>query len=179
MKSTNLLKRLGLLGGALLVSATPALAAVTGQWDFNGNLNATLGTAPISYNDGPGGTTATGTQFNTTTLLGIPDIGGSPATVMSFPKVTASAQGYRLPVPTTANGFVGAVDVNTWTLAMDVLFPAGSVDKARAILDIKTAVEAANANGAEAYIGADNAVTVGGASGGVLAANTWYRVVVV
>ncbi len=179
MKSTNLLKRLGLLGGALLVSATPAFAAVTGQWDFNGNLAATLGTAPISYNDGPGGTTATGTQFNTTTLLGIPDIGGSPATVMSFPKVTASAQGYRLPVPTTANGFVGAVDVNTWTLAMDVLFPAGSVDKARAILDIKTAVEAANANGAEAYIGADNAVTVGGASGGVLAANTWYRVVVV
>ncbi|HAV61000.1 MAG TPA: hypothetical protein DCY13_01375, partial [Verrucomicrobiales bacterium] len=167
---------------AWTVAAGSLFAQPFGQWDFNGNLSATAGAvsaAPITYNDGPGGATATGTTFNTTANFGIPDIGGAPATVMSFPKVTASSEGYRMPVPSTPNGFTGAIDVNTWTLAMDVLFPAGSVDKARAILDIKEAIEAANADGAEIYIGTDNALTVRGSGAGSLAANTWYRIVIV
>lgn len=166
----------------LSVTAGPLFAQPAGQWDFNGNLNAAAGsvlTTAVTYNDGPSGATAAGTSFSTTTSFGISDIGGAPATVMSFPKLTSSSGGFRMPVPATGNGFPGALDVNTWSLAMDVLFPPGSVDKARAILDIKTLAEAANANGAEVFIGTNNAVSFGGASGGTLVANTWYRIVLV
>ena len=60
-------------------------APVTGQWDFeSGNLAATVGTA-LEYFGGPGGATAQGTAFGTTTSFGIEDIAGQPAKVMRVP----------------------------------------------------------------------------------------------
>src|SRR2546423_14547943 len=59
-----------------------ALAQPTGQWDFNaGNLSATVGGTPMAYVDGPGGATAAGTVFGSTTSLGIPSINGTAANV--------------------------------------------------------------------------------------------------
>ena len=68
-------------------AAAPFLqATVTGQWDFDDpslGLTATIG-EPLEYFDGPDGATHAATSFDTTTALGIPGIGGSPAQVMRF-----------------------------------------------------------------------------------------------
>src|SRR5215471_15456661 len=85
----------------LLVAAKTS-AQPNGQWDFDsGNLNATVGSA-MQYADGPGGPTQLGTQFGTTTALGIPNINGTPANVMKFP-VATNSMGYLMPDPTDAN----------------------------------------------------------------------------
>src|SRR5215471_8724237 len=101
----------------VLVTAKTS-AQPNGQWDFDsGNLNATVGSA-LQYADGPGGATQLGTQFGTTTALGIPNINGTPANVMGFP-IATNGMGYLMPDPAINNG--GGTQVNEWTLIMDVL----------------------------------------------------------
>jgi hypothetical protein len=95
-----------------------AVNPVTGQWDFDGsNLAATVG-LPLEYLDGPAGLTAQGTSFGTTTALGISDIGGEPATVMSVPGDLDRNIGYIMTHGILPNG--GGTLVNQYTLIMDV-----------------------------------------------------------
>src|SRR5262247_2197769 len=83
---------------ASLAGVSAFAAAPTGQWDFeNGDLTATVGSA-LTYVDGAGGATQLGTQFGTTTALGIPDINGTPANVMKFP-IATNGMGYLMPDP--------------------------------------------------------------------------------
>lgn len=92
---------------------------VTGQWDFNkGDLSATVG-QPLQYLDGANGTTAQGTQFGTTTALGVADIGGKPAQVMRVPGDLSNKIGYIMTHGIAPNG--GGTLVNQYTLIMDVL----------------------------------------------------------
>ncbi len=103
----------------VVLSGLSSRAAITGQWDFeNGDLSATIG-SPMQYR----GTTASQTQFGTTTALGIANINGEVGRVMRFP-ACSSAQGYVLPHGAAPNG--GGSKVNQYTLIMDVLFPSGS-----------------------------------------------------
>ena len=81
-----------------LACAASLCAQPIGQWDFNsGTLAGTVGGA-LEYFDGPGGATELGTQFGTTTALGIPDIGGEAANVMRVPKATDGSMGLIMPV---------------------------------------------------------------------------------
>lgn len=156
------------LTGAL--SLAPLHAQPFGQWDFeNGNLTATVGTA-LSYIDGPGGATQSGTQFGTTTSFGIPNIGGAEAKIMRFP-ATTFGMGYYMPNPNVANG--GGGFVNDWTIVFDVLFPADSSGKLRALMetDGRTLV-----NNADFFVGSNNGIGINGQFDGQLRPNTWHRV---
>jgi hypothetical protein len=147
-----------------------AHAAVVGQWDFEqGNLSPTVGNAPIEYADGAGGTTEQGTQFGTTTALGIPDIGGQPARVMRFDAFLKPA-GYNLPTPLVANG--GGSLVNQWTLIMDVLYPTGSDLKYRALID----TDSWNTADADFFVGPNNGVGISGQYDGKVTPDQWHRI---
>ncbi len=93
-------------------------APVTGQWDFDsGSLAATVGTA-LEYLGGPGGLTAQGTAFGTTTSFGIENIGGQPANVMRVPGDLSREIGYVMTHGISPNG--GGTRVNVYTIIFDV-----------------------------------------------------------
>jgi len=95
-------------------SSTP----VTGQWDFdNGTLAATVGTA-LEYIGGPGGMTAQGTAFGTTTSFGIENIGGQPANVLRVPGDLSREIGYIMTHGIAPNG--GGTRVNVYTIIFDL-----------------------------------------------------------
>lgn len=168
-----------LLLGASLLWGAKAPGQVIGQWDFNNSnlvqsAGSTLG--DLQYADGAGGGTSLGTVFGTTTALGIPDINGSPALVMGFPAATNS-MGYQMPPPPTANG--GGSEVNQWTLLLDVLYPTGSDNKDRPIIDVDGVT---TSSGGLFFAGSEFGVSasdgIGAPNGpyfGQIKPNTWYR----
>ncbi|PYK99326.1 MAG: hypothetical protein DME19_09025, partial [Verrucomicrobia bacterium] len=159
---------LGLCGAASLQAQLP-----TGQWDFdNGNLNATVG-QPLTYIDGPGGATAQGTQFGTTTSLGIPNIGGAAAQVMKFPANTNLSMGYNMPTPAAANGGGGLV--NDWTILMDLLFTGSSDRTWRGLMDVDGSLVSEDA---EFFINPSDQLGTGSYFGNV-SSNTWHRIGIV
>src|SRR5687768_5824578 len=99
--------RYALAVGASALFLAPAGAAITGQWDFNTDLSATIG-QPITYLDGE---TPGATAFGTTTSFGVADIAGTAAQVMKFPK-TIPGGGYAVPVGAAGNG--GGTFVNQY-----------------------------------------------------------------
>ncbi|MEW6157693.1 MAG: LamG-like jellyroll fold domain-containing protein [Verrucomicrobiota bacterium] len=165
--------RLGLLITsilALILFHPVASAQPTGQWDFeNGNLAATVG-ADLQYTDGQGGATELATQFGTTTALGIPDIGGTPAKVMRFPAST-TPMGFSMPTPANPNG-EGSL-VNDWTIMFDILFPAESDAKWRALMETDGRFLAPDA---DFFVNPGNGIGISGQYHGQVSANTWYRI---
>lgn len=142
----------------------PAFATVTGQWDFdNGDLSATIG-APMQYY----GSTASQTQFGTTTSFGIASIGGQPATVMQFPAAGASG-GYVMFHGAAANG--GGTLVNQYTLIFDVLYPSTSTGY-RAFLQ----TDGNNGSDAEVFVNAAGGIGISGFYQGALSQGVWHRV---
>jgi hypothetical protein len=108
------------LGGPAAAGIPRTLPAVqvAGQWDFDfADLGASIG-KPLHYLDGAGGVTQTGTQFGTTTDLGIADIDGQPARVMRVPGELDRNIGYVMTHGIAPNG--GGTRVNQYTLVMDV-----------------------------------------------------------
>jgi hypothetical protein len=113
--------QLALLGGPTIdgIPVELPVSSVTGQWDFEaGNLAATVG-VPLQYLDGVGGVTEAGTQFGSTTDLGVEDIGGQPAKAMLVPGELDRNIGYIMNHRIAPNG--GGTLVNQYTLIMDVL----------------------------------------------------------
>lgn len=158
----------------LVWSVRPVAAQSIGQWDFDaGNLSATSGVAMEYY----GSTTASKTQFGTTTFFGIPNIGGSVASVMRFP-ACLSSEGYV--VHTNAPGNGGGTYINQYSLVLDLLYPTTSTNAWRAIFQTSRT----NGNDADFFVG--NGTTTPSANGigvasqyhGVIQPNTWYRVAV-
>ena len=154
-----------------LVCLISLRAEITGQWDFESDLLATVGN-DLEYFDGPDGPTEQETKFGTTATFGIPVIDGSVASVMKTAK-NSSSMGYLLRPDLPGNG--GGDLANQWSLVMDLLYPVESSGKARAILQIDDPFN--NGNGAELSINANNGV--GALEGhGVIEPNTWHRLVV-
>ena len=113
--------QLALLGGPTVdgIPVDLPVSTVTGQWDFEaGTLAATVG-VPLQYLDGVGGVTQAGTQFGSTTDLGVEDIGGQPAKAMLVPGELDRNIGYIMTHRIAPNG--GGTLVNQYTLIMDVL----------------------------------------------------------
>jgi len=150
----------------LAVLPDRALAATTGQWDFeNGDLSATIGLA-LEYRDTE---TQNGTQFGTTTTLGIGNINGQVARVMRFPKTTSPFSGYTVYSGANPNG--GGNLLNQYTIIMDVYFPTASSGKPRAILQTEVI------GNAEFFINSANALGHdGGAFTGNVTPNEWHRI---
>lgn len=144
--------------GRLTILAPPA-AQVTGQWDFSGNLAATIG-ADMQYR----GDTVNGTSFPTV------QIGGQAAQVMGFPATTRT-QGYIVPHGATANG--GGQFVNNYTLIMDIMFPAASADAWRALWQTSEA----NGNDGDLFVNPADGIGISGNYSGTIRADTWHRVV--
>ncbi|MGE3313307.1 MAG: immunoglobulin domain-containing protein, partial [Limisphaerales bacterium] len=155
-----------------LAATTPTShAAVSGQWDFEaGNLTATTGQA-LEYADGPGGDTSAATAFGTTTSFGIPNIAGAEAKVMRFGTNTIPA-GYYLYTPAVPNG--GGSQVNQWTLLLDVLYPAVSNGRWRALVETDNGATP----DAEFFVNTANAVGIG-SYGGTILPDTWHRIALV
>lgn len=161
-----------LVGLLTLVVAAKTLAQPVGQWDFDaGNLSATVG-SDMLYADGPGGPTQLGTQFGTTTALGIPDINGTPAHVMKFP-IATNGMGYLMPDPANGNG--GGTQVNEWTLIMDVLYPTASGSSVRPIIDTDGSIFVP---GPDILINAAGGIGLApsGPFDGSILPNQWYRI---
>jgi hypothetical protein len=155
----------------LLASSHRVGAAITGQWDFmSGNLAATTGAA-LEYFDGPGGATDQQTVFDTTTTLGLPDIGGQPAHVMGFPAATNNFMGYVVRPGVAANG--GGVFANQYTLIFDLLYPPESSGGFRGIIQIDDPT--GNANDADLFINGSGGIGISGSYQGNVQANTWHR----
>ncbi len=148
---------------ALLLSVPNAYPAITGQWNFNGDLSAEVG-QPISILDPA---TDAETAFGTTTSFGIANIGGQAAQVMKFPKTLDSFGGYVVPTSAVGNG--GGALVNQYTVIMDVLFPADSQNKRRGLMDIT------GAGNAEFAVTAENGIGIANSDGQILP-DTWHRI---
>ena len=148
----------------VLLSGLASRAAITGQWDFeSGDLSATIG-SPMQYR----GTTASQTQFGTTTALGITNINGEAGRIMRFP-ACSSAQGYVLPHGAAPNG--GGSRVNQYTLILDVLFPSTSTGF-RAFWQTDTN----NTSDADLFVNGANGIGISGTYDGSLTPATWHRV---
>ncbi|NOS71410.1 MAG: hypothetical protein HOP33_15930 [Verrucomicrobia bacterium] len=166
-------RTLNCLSLSLVLSLTaPSARAEIGQWDFNSsNLTATAGAnlGAIEYYDGPGGATETGTVFGTTTAFGIPNINGTPATVMAFPACNPS-MGYNMPTPTVANGTNAPIFVNSWSLVMDLLYTGSSASAWRGLIQIDASGDA------DLFANPSGGIGITSQYSGQLLSNTWHRV---
>lgn len=164
----------GYLGGS--VTSAPAVlsvfvgspAPVVGQWDFRNELAATCG-PDLDYFDIP---VLASTIFADSDLIGLPDIGNAPSSVMNFPGLIngAPSGGYKLIHGLPASG--GGTNVNQYTLIMDVYYPAASHNVRRALLQ----TDPSNAGDAEFRFDESNRLGVNGIYQGRIEADTWTRV---
>jgi hypothetical protein len=143
-------------------------APVVGQWDFRNELIATCG-PDLDYFSIP---VLAATIFAESDLLGLPDIGGSPTSVMNFPGLIEGlpSGGYKLIHGLSANG--GGSNVNQYTLIMDVYYPASSHNVRRALLQ----TDPSNLDDAEFRFDESNRLGVSGIYQGRIEADTWTRV---
>jgi hypothetical protein len=153
---------------------------VSGQWDFNGGLAATLGT-DLQYYDS---FVQTNTSFGTTTSFGISDINGVPANVMYFtPASGASGHpgfnpstdawgGYKMFHGAVANG--GGTNVNQYTLIFDILYPSSSDLSWRALLQASPTVFNGG-DDSEYYINQSDGVGISSIYDGNLSPDVWHR----
>lgn len=101
---------IGLLGGAS-AAGVPTAANQAGLWNFDNSLNNSIsGRAAMSVVGG-----WTPAYVNET-------IGGSPATVLSFPAMD-DTQALDMPNQATPDDFGIPTTTNIWSIAMDVKFP--------------------------------------------------------
>jgi len=162
----------------ILGLGVPARAGVTGQWEFNGDFSAAIGTAIV-----PQGTAVSGSVFGTTATFGIPTIGGQVAQVMQFPGFPApsTANGYQMFHGALANGSYSGGDVNKYSLVMDVLYPTASSGTWRALFQ----TAAANDSDADFFVGNGgaspnpNGIGISGVYNGTISPDTWYRIALV
>jgi hypothetical protein len=149
---------------SVLTVINPAVF-VTGQWDFNGNLAATLG-RDLSYFDSG---VSNDTSFATTTSLGIPDINGQPTTVMHFIPAGTPWGGYVMFHGAAPNG--GGAYVNQYTLIYDIFIPFGTW---RSLL--QTAL--GNGNDGDLFFNPSGGIGISSVYDGIVTAGDWHRVAV-
>lgn len=164
----------GYLGGSVTSSVAtlsvfqPEAARVALQWDFaEFNETATLG-ADVDYFDS---TVFNGSYIVPTDVPGLPQIGGENINVMHVPSGAGGPSGgYLLRHGLSANG--GGTNVNQYTLIVDVLYPAGSHNLRRALLQ----TQPQNTDDSEFRFDENNALGVNGVYHGRIQSDTWHRI---
>ena len=143
---------------SLTMMVSAVLAQDVRQWDFDsGDLSATVGGDALSFRNTQGSS-----EFGTTTSFGIADINGEEAAVLQVPKTTFG-DGY---------GFPSGIGIHdSWTLIMDIYYPADSSGKARGVLDLFGSTP-----GAEFGLDGANTLTHLGRGAGTVRPETWHRI---
>jgi len=143
-------------------------SAEISQFDFNGDLSATLGPATLEFE----GATSGLVTFGTASSFGLPALPGGDAEVMSFPAFT-STDGLRLEPATSANG--GGDYVNQYSLIFDLLVP----DVSAGWFSFYN-TNATNSNDGDAFIRPDDGgIGISGVYEGTVNSNQWHRIAIV
>lgn len=174
-------KRAGMsLRISMILLFLAAGARAQSVWTFSNaadRLAAAAGGGTLAYFDPA--TTGWGAQtvFGKTGALGLPALPGGDADVMCFPACTAG-QGFALTHGAAANGPFGETDglVSNYTIIMDVLWPAASDGRWRALWQ----AGAANADDAEFFVQSVPGGGIGTAGNyrGQLLPREWHRVAI-
>jgi len=141
---------------------------VTGEWDFNNQLAATLGRDLEFYDS----TVTADTTFGTTTSFGISDINGQPTGVMHFMPSTSPWGGYIMYHGAAPNG--GGAYVNQYTLVYDIYYPYGSDYTWRSLLQTATG----NGNDGDLFVSDANGLGISSIYNGTVTAGEWHRIAV-
>ncbi len=155
-------------GLAFLTAATTILAAAPslvradqiGVWQFNNTLA-----------NGVGGGTAASALGAWTPSYASETIGGSPATVLSFPAFD-DTQALEMPNDASPNGSGGLQTKNNWSIVMDVKFP---------VLTPFTGLWETDAIGSgdgDYFINPAGGIGIASQYGGFVAADAWTRIAV-
>jgi hypothetical protein len=160
-------------GGGSATSTPPAVLTVinppvfiTGQWDFPGNLSATVG-RDLEYFDT---TVAANTVFGTTTSFGIPDINGQPTSVMRFSPSPGAWGGYLAHHGAQPNG--GGAYVNQYTVVYDVYYNFGG--SWRSLWQTATN----NSNDGDFFISDTDGIGISSVYNGSVTAAVWHRIAI-
>lgn len=156
----------GALGGAT-AAGIPAQAGQVGRWQFDNSLNNSVsGGAPM-------------VAFGGWTPMYVSDtIGGSPATVLSFPAMS-NTQALDMPNEAPPDDFGILTTTNVWTIVMDVKFPQLSSFTALYNTDSPLNTDGEyfirdNSGGAGTFGG----IGISGQYNGQVNANEWTRIAV-
>ncbi|RIK86526.1 MAG: hypothetical protein DCC67_02785, partial [Planctomycetota bacterium] len=153
------------LGGPA-AAGIPAAANQVGRWNFDNNLNNAI--------SGRAAMTAVG---GWSPAYVSESIGGSPATVLSFPAFD-NTQALDMPNQATPDDLGVATTTNTWSIVMDVKFPV--LSGFTALYDTDSPIE----GDGEYFIRDDSggglfgAIGISGQYNGVVNADQWTRIAV-
>ena len=153
---------------AVLTVINPSVF-VTGQWDFlSNNLAASYGT-DMQFFDA---TVQADTTFGTTTSFGIPDINGTPTTVMHFTPSVAQWGGYIMYHGAAPNG--GGAYVNQYTLVFDLYYPASSDSTWRSLWQ----TDVSDNNDGDLFVSTADGLGISSIYDGAVSAGVWHRIAV-
>ena len=157
--------------GVLTVLACFGASALGGsvQFDFGGDLGATLGAGTLHYYNGA--TTSGAVSFGTASSFGLPALAGGEATVMSFPAFGPD-QGLQLEPAANANG--GGDYINQYTMIWDLLVP----DVGANWMSLYN-TNATNSNDGDLFVRTDGGIGISGVYEGTINSGQWHRVALV
>ncbi|MHC4749447.1 MAG: LamG-like jellyroll fold domain-containing protein [Planctomycetota bacterium] len=139
------------------------------QFDFNGNLDPTVGPGSLEYYNGA--TTSDAVSFDTASSFSLPALSGGDAAVMSFPAFAAD-QGFQLNHGAPANG--GGSYVNQYTMIYDILVP----DVSAGWFSFYN-TNSSNSNDGDLFIRTDGGIGISGQYEGTINSGQWHRVAMV
>ena len=150
----------------LLASVFSCFSEITGYWNFNGSLKATIG-ENLEWGWEPGGAT-----FGTTDKFGISGIQGKPANVLKFPDSDEFSDFSGIEVFHGSELVEDDWLIHEYSIIMDVLYPETSTAAARALVSNEPFEPARVIINGEGKIG-------GAILYGEILANIWYRIGIV
>ena len=150
----------------VLMPVLSCFSEITGHWEFNGTLNATIGqNLEWAWEKGDA-------SFGTTDAFEISDINGKPANVLKFTDSDDLSDFVGIEVPHGAELDEDSWLLHEYSIILDLLYPEDSTGSTRALVS--------NEYLGQAKIKINESDKVGGASfHGKISANTWHRVAIV
>ena len=150
----------------VLMPILSCFSEITGHWEFNGTLNATIGqNLEWAWEKGDA-------SFGTTDAFEISDINGKPANVLKFTDSDDISDFVGIEVPHGAELDEDSWLIHEYSIILDLLYPEDSTGSIRALVS--------NEYLGQAKIKINESDKVGGASfHGKISANTWHRVGIV
>jgi 5'-nucleotidase/UDP-sugar diphosphatase len=153
----------------LAVASVCAMAGATEvQFDFGGDLGASVGPGTLGYFNGA--TTSSAVSFGTAGSFGLPSLPGGDATVMSFAAFQPD-QGLALDTGCGPNGSSG--DINQYTMIWDLLTPK-FVSSYSSLYN----TSATNTNDGDFFIQEGQGIGISGEYAGIVNAGQWYRIAI-
>ncbi len=146
---------------SIIAEPAPELPPITGQWELNGNLNASIG-QPLQFVANP----AASPEFVTMSINGV------TGTVLKFPAANPTTW-FLMEHGAAANG--GGTKVNQYTILMDLMFSSEQDADYRGL--IQTSID--NSNDADIFLNPLNAIGIDGQYHGDLYPDSWHRIALV